>query len=174
MASSAPYYAIAPACMPSKTQDLPGESARHAYRKEGLLDTLVRKDRGAACGAEARREALNNYARSAFQSEKPQIVWCDASDSSRCYGRVAIVMTICARCGFSGACHNNRQQGQAFAAPSPDCHHNTGSLIRNNQTALAQAEPAQATKMRWFRAAKKPHQSAVKRVPPAEARRARE
>jgi len=30
---------------------------------------------------------------------------------------------------------------QAFAEPSPDRHHNTGSLIWNDQTALAQAEP---------------------------------
>ncbi|MGY6555913.1 MAG: hypothetical protein ACXIUM_15450, partial [Wenzhouxiangella sp.] len=35
------------------------------------------------------REPLNNDAWSAFQSEKPQIVWCDASDSSRRYGRAA-------------------------------------------------------------------------------------
>ena len=44
------------------------------------------------------REPLNNYAWSAFQSEKPQIVWCDTSDSSLSYGRVARR----ARCGFSG------------------------------------------------------------------------
>jgi hypothetical protein len=44
------------------------------------------------------REALNNYARSAFQSKMPQIVWCDMSDSSHSYGRVAQR----ARCGFSG------------------------------------------------------------------------
>src|SRR6056297_406002 len=44
------------------------------------------------------KEPLNNYARSAFQSEKPQIVWCDTSDSSHRYGREARR----ARCGFSG------------------------------------------------------------------------
>jgi len=48
------------------------------------------------------REPLNNYAWSAFQSEKPQIVWLDTSDSSRRYGRVVIVITIRAGCGFSG------------------------------------------------------------------------
>jgi len=37
---------------------------------------------------------LNNYARSAFQSKKPQIGWCDAGESSRSYGQVAIVITI--------------------------------------------------------------------------------
>jgi len=49
-------------------------------------------------GRDGLREPLNNYAWSAFQSEKPQIVWCDASDSSLSYGRVARR----ARCGFSG------------------------------------------------------------------------
>ena len=44
------------------------------------------------------REPLNKSARSAFPSEKPQIVRCDASDSSLSYGRVAQR----ARCGFSG------------------------------------------------------------------------
>jgi hypothetical protein len=43
-------------------------------------------------------EPLNNSARSAFPSEKSQIVWCDPSDSSRRYGRGAQR----ARCGFSG------------------------------------------------------------------------
>jgi len=44
------------------------------------------------------REPLSNSARSAFQSEKPQIVWCEPSDSSRSYDRGPQR----ARCGFSG------------------------------------------------------------------------
>jgi len=90
--------------------------------------------------------------RSAFQSEKPQIVWCDTSDSSRSavlqagtvcpqgkkrlpeersarYGRVAIVMTIRSRCGFSG----ETQMGRAFAG-HPPCF---DWLIWNDQTARA-------------------------------------
>ena len=43
-------------------------------------------------------EPLNNSARSAFLPQKPQIVWCDPSDSSRSYGRGAQR----ARCGFCG------------------------------------------------------------------------
>jgi hypothetical protein len=72
-------------------------------------------------------------------------------------------MAIRARCGFSG----ETLQGQAFSGPPPDCHDNPGSLIWNDQTAradrflawrflpsanrtrqetaLAQAKPAQAT-----------------------------
>ena len=49
-------------------------------------------------GGSCCREPLNNSARSAFQSEKPQIVWCDASDSSHSYGQGSQR----ARCGFSG------------------------------------------------------------------------
>jgi len=56
-------------------------------------------------------------------------VRCDASDSSRSYGRVAQR----ARCGFSGETHT----GRAFAGPPP-C---LGSLIWNDQTSLAQAKP---------------------------------
>jgi len=41
---------------------------------------------------------MNTSARSAFQSEKPQIVWGDPSDSSRSYDRGSQR----ARCGFSG------------------------------------------------------------------------
>jgi len=44
------------------------------------------------------REPLNNPARSAFQSGKPQIVRGEPSDSSRSYGRGSQR----ARCGFSG------------------------------------------------------------------------
>jgi len=75
------------------------------------------------------REPLNTSARSAFQSEKPQIVWCDTSDSSRSYGRVAQR----ARCGFSG----ETLTGQASARPPP----HLGSLMWNDQTTLAQAKP---------------------------------
>jgi len=46
----------------------------------------------------AARKLLNNDARSAIQSEKPQIVWCGANDSSRRYNRVLQR----ARCRFSG------------------------------------------------------------------------
>ncbi len=92
---------------------------------------------GAPLLAEPSREPLNNSARSAFQSEKPQIVWCSyhdkRSDSSRSYGRVAIVMTIRARCGFSGETHT----GRASAGPPP----RLSSLIWNNQTTLTQAKP---------------------------------
>ena len=77
----------------------------------------------------AAKEPLNKSARSAFQSEKPQIVRAVASDSSRRYGRV----TSRARCGCSGETH----AGRALAgAPL-----RLGSLIWNNQIALAQAEP---------------------------------
>ena len=86
------------------------------------------------------REPLNNYARSAFQSEKPQITWCDASDSSRSYGRVARR----ARCGFSG----ETPMGRVFAGPPP----RLGSLIWNDQTALTQAEPEPPAKTRRARA----------------------
>ena len=75
------------------------------------------------------REPLNNSARSAFQSEKPQIVWCDTSDSSRSYGRVAQR----ARCGFSGETLSGRA-----SAGSPS---RLSLLIWNDQTALAQAKP---------------------------------
>jgi hypothetical protein len=85
-------------------------------------------------------EPLNNSARSAFQSEKPQIVWCDPSDSSRRYGRGAQR----ARCGFSGETHT----GRAFAR-SPL---RFGSLIWNNQTTLAEAEPEPRAKTRRARA----------------------
>jgi hypothetical protein len=74
-------------------------------------------------------EPLNNSARSAFPSEKSQIVWCDPSDSSRRYGRGAQR----ARCGFSG----ETLTGRVFAGSPP----RLGSLIWNDQTALAQAEP---------------------------------
>ena len=44
------------------------------------------------------REPLTDAARSAFQSEKPQIVGCEPKDSSHSYGKGAQR----ARCGFSG------------------------------------------------------------------------
>jgi hypothetical protein len=72
-------------------------------------------------------EPLNNSVRSAFQSEKPQIVWCDPSDSSRRYGRGMQR----SRCGFSGETH----MGRAF----PGDPLRFGSLIWNNQTTLAEA-----------------------------------
>jgi len=68
----------------------------------------------------AAREPLNNSVRSAFQSEKPQIVWCDPSDSSRHALIVSLSGASClrqsapatkrrygrgaqrSRCGFSG------------------------------------------------------------------------
>jgi len=59
----------------------------------------------------------------------PQIVWCDPSDSSLSYGRGAQR----ARCGISGETHS----GRAFAGSPP----RLGSLIWNDQTTLAQAEP---------------------------------
>ena len=83
----------------------------------------------------ALREPLNNSARSAFQSEKPQIVWGEPSDSSHSYGRGSQR----ARCGFSG----ETRTGRVFAGPPP----RLDSLIWNNQTTLAQAEtehPAKA------------------------------
>ncbi len=80
------------------------------------------------------KEPLNNSARSAFRSEKPQIVRCDASDSSRSYGRV----TRLSRCGFSG----ETRMGRAFAGhPARLC-----SLIWNDQTTLAEATPADPAK----------------------------
>jgi len=82
------------------------------------------------------REPLNKSARSAFQSEKPQIVRCDTSDSSRSYGRVAQR----ARCGFSGETHT----GRAFAGSPP----RLGSLIWNDQTTLTQAKPETPAKAR--------------------------
>jgi len=85
------------------------------------------------------KEPLNNYVRSAFQSEKPQIVWCVASDSSRSYGRVARR----ARCGFSGETHT----GRGFAGPPP----RLGSLVWNDQTALTQAAPEPPAKSRRAR-----------------------
>jgi hypothetical protein len=92
------------------------------------------------------------------------------------YGRVAIVttivmtmvmtivMTIRARCGFAGACDNNRRMGRAFAGPPPDCYDNRARLFgmtkpqalivswsgapclranrTSHETALDQAKPA--------------------------------
>jgi len=83
----------------------------------------------ALLAASAAREPLNNSARSAFQSEKPQIVWCDASDSSRSYGRGSRR----ASCDFSG----ETLTGRVFAGAPP----RLSSLIWNDQTALAQARP---------------------------------
>jgi|SRR6056297_294994 len=80
------------------------------------------------------KEPLNNPAWSAFQSEKPQIVWCQPSDSSHRYGRG----WQRARCGFSGETHT----GRAFAGAPP----RLGSLIWNNQTGLSQAEPEHPAK----------------------------
>jgi len=80
------------------------------------------------------REPLNNSARSAFQSEKPQIVRAVASDSSRRYGRV----TSRARCGFSG----ETLSGRAFAGHSA----RFDSLIWNNQTTLDEATPGDPAK----------------------------
>jgi hypothetical protein len=77
----------------------------------------------------ALKEPLNNSARSAFWSERPQIVRCNTSDSSRSYGRVAQR----SRCGLSGKTHT----GRAFAGPPP----RLDSLIWNDQTTLAQAKP---------------------------------
>src|SRR6056297_4142239 len=77
----------------------------------------------------ALREPLNSSARSAFQSEKPQIVRGEPSDSSHSYGRDSPR----ARCGFSG----ETLLGRAFAGP-PTC---LMWLIWNNQTALAQTKP---------------------------------
>ena len=57
------------------------------------------------------REPLNKSARSAFPSEKPQIVRCDASDSSLSYGRVAQR----ARCGSLRA----KPLGGLCGAPPP-------------------------------------------------------
>ena len=74
-------------------------------------------------------EPLNNSARSAFWSERPRIGRCGASDSNHSYGRVAQR----SRCGLSGKTHT----GRAFAGSPP----RLCSLIWNNQTALAQAEP---------------------------------
>ena len=73
------------------------------------------------------KEPLNNSARSAFQSEKPQIVGCDVSDSSRSYDRTAKR----ARCGFSG----ETLSGRAFAGHSA----RFGSLIWSDQTAFTEA-----------------------------------
>jgi len=83
----------------------------------------------------ALREPLNNSARSAFQSEKPQIVGGEPSDSSHSYGQGSQR----ARCGFSG----ETRTGRVFAGPPL----RLDSLIWNNQTTLAQAEtehPAKA------------------------------
>jgi|GEM_PF-349086 len=98
------------------------------------------------------REPLNKSARSAFQSEKLQIVWGATRDSSR--SAVLQAGTVCpqgkkclpeersarydrvaqrARCGFSG----ETLSGRAFAGPPP-C---LGSLIWNDQTTFAQAKP---------------------------------
>ncbi|MDT8439894.1 MAG: hypothetical protein RQ729_12895 [Wenzhouxiangellaceae bacterium] len=80
------------------------------------------------------REPLNKSARSAFQSEKPQIVRAVASDSSRRYGRV----TSRARCGFSG----ETLSGRAFAGHPA----RFDSLIWNNQTTLVEATPGDPAK----------------------------
>jgi len=80
------------------------------------------------------REPLNKSARSAFQSEKPQIVRAVASDSSRGYGRV----TSRARCGFSG----ETLSGRAFAGHPV----RFDSLIWNNQTTLVEATPGDPAK----------------------------
>ncbi|GAB4113915.1 MAG: hypothetical protein Tsb0027_01750 [Wenzhouxiangellaceae bacterium] len=75
------------------------------------------------------KEPLNNSAQSAFQSEKPQIVRGNPSDSSRSYG----LGLQRARCGFSVETHT----GRAFArAPT-----RLGALIWNDQTTLTQAKP---------------------------------
>jgi hypothetical protein len=97
----------------------PGNPGPAAYATRQDCRVAVRRrasdERSAAAASERSRfrpartrGPLNKPARSAFQSEKPPIERCDASDSSRSYGRVAIVMTIRARCGFSGACHDDR------------------------------------------------------------------
>jgi len=80
------------------------------------------------------KEPLNNSARSAFQSEKPQIVCRDTSDSSRRYGRVAQQT----RWALSGETH----MGRAFAGHPP----RFDSLIWNDQTTLAEAAPADPAK----------------------------
>jgi len=82
----------------------------------------------------AAKEPLNKSARSAFQSEKPQIVRAVASDSSRRYGRV----TSRARCGFSG----ETLSGRAFAGHPV----RFDSLIWNNQTTLFEATPGDPAK----------------------------
>jgi len=75
------------------------------------------------------KEPLKHSARSAFCSEKTQIVCGGTSDSSRSYG---LVMP-CMSCGFSGETHT----GRAFARSPP----RLGTLIWNDQTTLAQAKP---------------------------------
>jgi len=75
------------------------------------------------------REPLNNSARSAFWSERPQIGRCGASDSSHSYGRAAQR----SRCGLSG----KTRSGRACAGPPT----RLGSLIWIDQTTLAQAAP---------------------------------
>ena len=80
-------------------------------------------------GIKGTREPLNNSARSAFLPQKPHLVWCDPSDSSRSYGRGAQR----ARCGFCG----ETLTGRASAGSPP----RLGSLIWNDQTTLAQAKP---------------------------------
>jgi len=54
---------------------LPKPSSYTRVMNNGLVLTHSRH--------EMLKEPLNNPAWSAFQSEKPQIVWCDTSDSSR-------------------------------------------------------------------------------------------
>jgi len=83
------------------------------------------------------REPLNKSARSAFLPQKPQIVWCEPRDSSHRYGRGAQR----ARRDVCG----ETLTGRAFAG-SPPC---LGSLIWNDQTALAQAEPEPPAKAPW-------------------------
>ncbi len=90
---------------------------------------VLQRGRCIALPTESLKEPLNNSAWSAFQSEKPQIVWCEPSDSSHSYGRGSQR----ARCGFSG----ETLSGQAFAGAPP----RLDSLIWNDQTTLAQADP---------------------------------
>jgi len=68
------------------------------------------------------REPLNKSMRSAFQSEKPQIVRAATSDSSRSYGRIASR----ARCGFSG----ETRMGRAFAGPPAEAPSRPRRLVQ--------------------------------------------
>jgi len=88
------------------------------------------------------REPLNNSARSAFQSEKPQIVWCDVSDSSRSYDRTAQR----ARCGFSGETLSGRAPDQVWGRLFAGHSTRFGSLIWNDQTAVAEATASDPAK----------------------------
>lgn len=79
------------------------------------------------------REASNKFTRGAFQSEKPEVGWCETSDSSRIYGRVAQRP----RSGFSGETHSGPFAGHSARFDS---------LIWNKRTAIAEAAPVDPAK----------------------------